>query len=113
MNQLQRLRLGLDPDYMPVYIKGNDRYTHLLLIGKSGSGKSTSILNWWHDDAVWPYSKILIDPSGTLAKDAYSILKGKCHYCSLEHPLSLNPMHLPYDPNTISDLISEPEVWYK
>jgi hypothetical protein len=28
-------------------------------------------------------------------------------YCSLEHPIGLNPMKVPYDPNTVSDLIAE------
>ena len=43
---LPRLKIGMDIDTeMPVYIQ--DRYIHILLMGKSGSGKSTSITNWW------------------------------------------------------------------
>ena len=37
-------------------------------------------------------SKIVIDPSGFFAQDCYSISKGKTLYCSLQNPVSLNPM---------------------
>ena len=101
---LQRLKIGLD-DYLPVYL--TDRYTSILLLGKSGTGKSTAILNWWQQDCFFPYAKILIEPSGFLAQDCYSISKGQAHYCSLDTPVSINPMQTPYDPNTISDVVAE------
>ena len=102
---LQRLKVGRTSEFSPVYIK--DRYLSILLLGKSGTGKSTSILNWVRDDSFWKYSKVVIEPSGFLAKDCHALLKGKARYCSLETPVSLNPMLLPYDPNTISDTIAE------
>lgn len=74
MLELPRLKIGMDWDIlMPVYIE--DRYTHILLLGKSGTGKSTSITGWWETDEIYGNAKVLIDPSGFLAKDCYSISK--------------------------------------
>jgi len=97
---LPRLKLT-----MTDYIK--ERYTHVLLLGKSGTGKSSMIANWWKQDSYWKNSQILIEPSGFLAKDCYSISKGKALYCSLDTPISINPMQAPYNPNQISDNIAE------
>lgn len=103
---LPRLKIGFDINTnMPVYI--SDRYTHILLMGKSGTGKSTSISNWWEQDAYYGNAKVLVDPSGFLSKDCFSISKGKALYCSLEHPVSINPMMAPYNENQISDIVAE------
>jgi len=75
MNELPRLKIGTDWEIkMPIYI--DDRYTHILLLGKSGTGKSTSIANWWEQDAIYGNAQVLIDPSGFLARDCYSISRG-------------------------------------
>jgi len=104
MNELQRLKIGIDIEIkIPVYI--TDRHIHILLMGKSGTGKSTHILHWWEADHLWKNAKVLVDPSGFLAKDCYSISGGS--YCSLDHPIPLNPMKAPYNENVISDIISE------
>jgi hypothetical protein len=87
------------------YIK--ERYTHILLLGKSGTGKSSMIANWWRQDCFWKSSKILIEPSGFLARDCYSLSKGQSLYCSLDTPISINPMQAPYNPNQISDNVAE------
>lgn len=101
-----RMRIGSDPKtYLPVAVKAEDRFKHALLIGKTGSGKSQLILNLWRDDTFLKPAKILIDPSGFLASDGYSISRG--HYCSLEHPLSINAMVAPYKPFQIADIIIE------
>lgn len=101
---LPRLKIGYDiENKMSVYIQ--DRYTHILLTGKSGTGKSTSIANWWEQDYFYGFAKILIDPSGFLARDCYSIGGGR--YCSQDHPISINPMQSPYSDSQISDIIAE------
>ncbi len=102
--ELPRLKIGINRnDFMPAYILS--RHTHILLLGKSGTGKSTCISNWWQQDHFYRNAKILIDPSGFLARDAYSISGGK--YCSLTTPVSLNPMKAPYTDGQISALIAE------
>ena len=101
---LPRLKIGFDVEIkMPVYV--TDRYLHLLLMGKSGAGKSTSISNWWEQDHYYKNAKVLVDPSGFLARNCYSISRGI--YCSQDHPISINPMKAPYTDSQISDLIAE------
>lgn len=102
--ELPRLKVGTDIEVkMPVYIK--DRYIHILLLGKSGTGKSTSISNWWEQDHYYGNAKVLVDPSGFLARDCYSISGGK--YCSLKTPISINLMKAPYTDGQISESIAE------
>ena len=103
---IQRMKIGIDSEtYMPVYVKAEDRYKHALIIGKTGTGKSQALLNVWQGDSYSKVAKILIDPSGFLARDAYSV--GRGHYCSLLHPIGLNPMLSPYRPHQIADLIAD------
>jgi len=101
---LPRLKIGnARESLMPIYIQ--DRCIHILLMGKSGAGKSTSIANWWEQDHYYGNAKVLVDPSGFLARDCYSISRGL--YCSLEHPVALNPMRAPYSDSQIAGLIAE------
>jgi hypothetical protein len=105
---LLRMKIGNDiSTYLPVFLKDSERYKHALCIGKTGTGKSQLLLNIWQNDSYVKVAKILIDPSGFLAKDAYSVIKGKAHYCSLKNPISLNPMIAPYKPHQVADLIAE------
>jgi hypothetical protein len=104
--ELPRLKIGTQ-DYIPVYVDGKHRYLSALLMGKSGGGKSSLISNWWEQDCYFKNSKILLEPAGFLSRECYSISKGKGDYCSLDEPISLNPMQAPYNPNQISDNIAE------
>jgi len=101
---LPRLKIGFDNEIkMPVYV--TDRYLHILLMGKSGTGKSTSISNWWETDHYYKNAKVLVDPAGSLALDCYSISGGR--FASQDHPISINPMKAPYADSQISDIIAE------
>jgi type IV secretory pathway VirB4 component len=102
--ELQPLKVGTS-EHLPVRVE--DPHTHILLVGKSGTGKSTSLANWWEECCFPNVCKMLIDPSGTLSKVCYSISKGRVHYCSLDNPISCNPMHLPYREDDICDLLAE------
>lgn len=74
MRDLPRLKIGNEKgSYMPKWIE--DRYVHILLMGKSGTGKSTLLTSWFEEDDYWKNAKIIIDPSGFLAGDCYSIAK--------------------------------------
>lgn len=101
---LPRLVIGRDvKTKMRVYIES--RNLNSLVIGKMGGGKSVTIANWWQTDHLYGFAKTLIDPSGFLSKDAYSISGGI--YCSLEHPISVNPLRVPYNESQISDLCAD------
>ena len=104
MRDLPTLKIGND-GFTPVRLK--HRYTGTLLMGKSGGGKSKLIENMYFQDEFYKNSKILIDPSGELSRNCYSISRGKAHYCSLKTPVSINPMLLIPDTDTISDIIAE------
>jgi len=103
--ELNRLKIGVTEDMTIVWLKF--RYVHVLVIGKSGTGKSSMLLYWWYQDSFYPFSKIMIEPSGFLAEKAYALSKGNTLYCSLKTPISINPLQMPYDPNQISDNIAE------
>lgn len=105
---ISRMKIGNEKEtYTPVFVKDKDRFKHVFQCGKTGTGKSQFLLNAWQNDSYTKVAKILIDPSGFLAKDAYSVMKGKVHYCSLNTPIGLNPMIAPYKPYQIADIIAE------
>lgn len=104
--ELPRLKIGTD-DYLPVYIRDKDRYQSVLVIGKSGTGKSSLLSGWWEQDCFYKNARVLIEPSGFLAKDCFGIGRGRGRYCALDSPISINPMRQPYNPNQIVDNIAE------
>ena len=101
---LPAIKIGLDK-FRPVYWA--TRYTHCLLPGKSGEGKSKFIAHSWKTDELYGNAKILVEPSGELSRECFSISRGRPVYVSLDTPASLNPLLLPYDPNTICELTAE------
>ncbi len=100
---LPRLKVGRKETMEPVYLK--DRYTGTIVIGKSSTGKSTSLINWWWQDHMYGNAKVLIDPSGFLSKEAYSISEGM--YCSQDTPISINPMRAKFTYDQIIDMVAE------
>ncbi len=105
---ISRLKMGNDKDtYMPVYIKDNDRYLSVLVVGRPGSGKSVAMEHWWFSDCMFPTAKIAIDPSGYLARNLYSISEGNALYWSIDRPIPLNPLFEPYSPIQLADNLIE------
>ncbi len=104
--ELPRLKIGLD-NYLPVYVKDKDRYNSILVIGKSGTGKSSLLSGFWEQDSFYNNARIMIEPSGFLARECWSIGKGRGRYCALDSPVSINPMQQPYNPNQIVDTVVE------
>ncbi len=105
---ITRLKIGNNvKTYMPVYVKDIDRFLNMLVIGRPGVGKSVALLVWWLADCLYRIAKIAIDPSGSLARDLYSASKGKARFCSLDHPLGLNPLLEPYTPIQLADNLIE------
>jgi len=105
---ISRMKIGINPDtFEVVSVKPDDRFKHTFCLGKTGTGKSQLLLHFWINDGYSKVARILIDPSGFLSRDAYSASKGKAHYCSLETPISLNPMVSPYKPHQIADIVAD------
>ena len=45
---IPRIRIGLTELFLPVYILARELYQHVLLLGKSGTGKSTTLARIWN-----------------------------------------------------------------
>jgi type IV secretory pathway VirB4 component len=103
---IQRMKIGTD-NYLPVSVKANDRYKGTLIIGATGGGKTELLANIVQNDSYSPVAKIIVDPSGFYARQVHSIMKGKDHYCSLDHPIGINLLLSPYKPHQIADLLAE------
>jgi hypothetical protein len=54
-----------------------------------------------------PSARILVEPSGLLAKEAFNICMGEADYISARYPMAINPMCLPYDSNIIGFIVSQ------
>ena len=99
------MKVGNDP--MPIFVKAEDRFKPTFIVGPTGSGKSVLALNIWQNDSYSQVAKILIDPAGVLAREAYAVMKGKCHYISINNRMGLNPMLSPYEPFQVADIITQ------
>jgi len=100
------MKIGIS-NYLPVSVRVKDRFKGTLIIGATGGGKTELLANIVQNDSSSEVAKIIVDPSGFFAKEVYSILKGKAHYCSLEHPIGVNLLDTPYKPHQKSDLLAE------
>jgi hypothetical protein len=69
------LCLGEDLGGGPVALSARDRARHLYLIGATGTGKSTMILNFLAQDFAGGEGVILLDPHGDLAEDAVQLAR--------------------------------------
>lgn len=52
-----------------VYLTDEDRATHCLLVGKSGTGKSNSLHHYIHQDIQRGFGVMVVDPHGELVRD--------------------------------------------
>lgn len=79
-----------------------DLFRHSLVIGSSGTGKSTYLINILLQLIDSPI--ILLDPNGFLAKDfAPYVPPDRLIYVNRNFPISLNPLDLPCDRSTIAN----------
>ncbi len=105
---LTRMKIGSDAETrLPVYVKEKDLFKGTLVLGATGGGKTVLLSTIIQNGSYSPVARIVIDPSRFFAKEVYSILKGKAHFCSLEHPIGINPMVSPYKPYQVADIIAE------
>lgn len=81
-------------------IKDKDRLQHMYVIGKSGTGKSTLLLNMAISDIARGNAIGVIDPHGDIAKNLLNYIieerKNDLIYFNatdIEHPIAFNPLH--------------------
>jgi hypothetical protein len=81
-------------------IKQKNRRGHMYLIGKTGTGKSTLILNMAAHDIESGYGLALIDPHGDLAEGILELIPERrlndviyFNPADLEFPVAFNPLH--------------------
>lgn len=85
--------------YIPFGIKSKDRDRHMYVIGKTGMGKSTLMLNMAIQDVRNGEGLALIDPHGSLAEDLLNFIpedriKDVVYFApfDLDHPIAFNVM---------------------
>jgi hypothetical protein len=100
------LRIGRKEDFTTAFIKPDHQPRQTAIIGGTGGGKTNMMMIFWYCHCLIRMAKILIDPSGSFARDAYSMSKNAI-YCSIDNPVGINPLMLPYDPNDIVDIVIE------
>lgn len=105
-----KLKFGVlqDSNYeMPYLTNIKDRWEHVYIIGKTGSGKSVLMERMANYDISSGLSTIFIDPKGDSCKLLYSLAKdkSKIKYISIKQPIVINPLNKEgYD---LDDIISE------
>lgn len=82
---------------VPVDLEQSDRQRHMLISGRSGTGKSTLLANIFRQDAEAGRAVVLLDPHGDLAVTALALVPRnrlrKTIYFNLtdhEHPIAFN-----------------------
>jgi type IV secretory pathway TraG/TraD family ATPase VirD4 len=89
------IELGISLTNELCLIDAKKRYEHMFVIGSTGSGKSTfllNLINWERDNAV-----IVLDPHGEMAEQAAALVdKKRLTYISRYNPISLNPLTRKY-----------------
>lgn len=75
-------------------VKQDDRFKHLYCIGRSGSGKSTFLLNLIKQE--FEHCCIVIDPAGNFAESVASLApQDRLIYIDKKHPIKINPLNRP------------------
>ncbi len=106
----------------PFGIGRRDRLSHILLIGQTGTGKSTLMHNMAIQDAWQRHGFCLIDPHGTLAEGLHHTLPASHLYWNIadpECPYGFNPLRrvsATYRPLVASGLLEAlkkqwPDAW--
>ncbi len=93
-----------------VVLSENDRYKGVGIFGAPGDGKSTAMLGMGEQDLMMALTAlVLIDPSGQLSREYYSLAVGykrDVTYISKENPcIGLNLMMAPYSKEQIAELV--------
>lgn len=106
----------------PFGIKDNDRFGHIYCIGKTGTGKSTLLLNMAISDIVRGHGVCVIDPHGDIAETILNYIpkarvKEVVYFNpkDLDFPIGFNPLysvHPQYHHLLVSGLLSTfKKIW--
>lgn len=89
------------PPGNPLEMNPEDRKRHLYILGKTGMGKSSTLLRLFKSDLHKNMCAVLLDPHGDLAEDCLKIVPPErfsdlviLDPSNLEFPLALNPVEL-------------------
>lgn len=87
------------PDEKPLAMSDEDRKRHLYLVGKTGMGKSSTLLELYEHDLQKDHSVVLLDPHGDLIEEALRRTPPEKEKDVLwidpsdsDYPLALNPL---------------------
>ena len=87
------------PNKNPLQLDDEDRKRHLYLVGKTGMGKSTTLLQLYQEDLRKNHSIVLLDPHGDLIDEAVKLTPPERHKDLLwidpadkDWPIALNPL---------------------
>ena len=89
------LAIGRYKDPVPFVVAAPDRLLHMYLIGQTGTGKSTLLLNLAWQDARHGHGLCLIDPHGDLAESLHHQITSSHLYWDVADPtcsLGYNPL---------------------
>jgi hypothetical protein len=99
LNVGDRLEKGVDEWFsMPIWLKFSDRCMHTMLIGPTGSGKTTALLPWLIQDLAAGRSAVIVQVQGDFAEEgeAYARALGaevlKFDLQDPDNSLKLNPL---------------------
>jgi DNA helicase HerA-like ATPase len=70
----QQLCIGVRISGEPVTLDAEERRRHLYLVGQTGTGKSTVLLNLIHQDLIAGEGLALLDPHGDLAEAVLALI---------------------------------------
>ncbi len=101
--------LGYGQDGLPI-LQHKERFKHTYIVGSTGMGKSTLLLNMIRQDIKAEMPLVVLDPSGSLGKEIASFLPAdrELLYLSIDSPLPLNPFQQPeMDKNDVIEEFTE------
>ncbi|MFA5792651.1 MAG: DUF87 domain-containing protein [Candidatus Gracilibacteria bacterium] len=85
----------------PLKLPEGDRKRHLYIIGKTGMGKSTAMLNIFQQDIIQNRTIVMLDPHGDLIDDAIKLIPKEREkdtiffdVANTAYPPALNPLEL-------------------
>ncbi|MHC1728020.1 MAG: hypothetical protein AB9866_18800 [Syntrophobacteraceae bacterium] len=104
---MKTLSVGRSEQSQSIRISSDMRFKHMYLVGKTGAGKTSLILDFIRQDSYGDHAMVFLDVKGEEALKALGVIDETrtpfVDYCSTDHPLSLNPLKHPYKRRPYTD----------